>query len=792
MVRSTSKSAVTDRRRTKFILACVLASVSASPGCGESFSEGREIEVTISPSSIIFPSVETGSTESRSATITHTGRSGVLELEPARLEAAGSDMRVEGPTPANLAPGESATVTLIYAPSDGVNDAGLIRIAHNMDERDDLVIPVDTALQEPRLTAQPLRIEFGAQSVGTRQQRTVRIVNDGWLEDTILAIGLDSAQGPLYTIVDPPTMPLTLAIGAEFDLTIEYAPPITGSDAEHVANLRFVTESPATLNRIVPVSGAGRHDMLQHKPALANFGWVTVDSSQTTDIVLSNTGAEPVEVHGVTLELDPSVTGLSVIGIPEVPFVLSPSETLTLTLRFAPSAPISLPAGQLGTMTIASDDYLVSEREIPIVGHAGVPSIIFKPSDVSDFGVVAVLHEHVRRVRAINNGPVPLTITGANLASDSAEGFALRATPAEGLSLAPGGSAEFELGYLNGGLNDGVSWGQLVVESDDPVSPTAALNLRARNAASPECIPRLTPPLLNFGTLSTGGSVELELLLVNDGSLPCVFKSVAFLDCTLPFGLCQPTAGLSKVFGSGFPKPVTGQQLFFGESIEIPVVYTPIQAVAEDGGIPVVTIENGVGSGSFRQHYSPSGGMLPVLSGIVGTAGVIARPTELEFELTSLGCGSAPMIVDVFRLGSQPISLAEIDMSACTGAFKVTSAPGLPIALHQQASETGVPIEIKYSPGVSGPAQCEVTLRPDVATSGSATVMLTGTGALSPDRLETFTQAQKLAVDILFVVDSSGSMGDEQSALVAGFGGFIEQAKAWDVAYQVGVVTTDL
>ncbi|MHC4993106.1 MAG: hypothetical protein ACYTGC_19205 [Planctomycetota bacterium] len=49
------------------------------------------------------------------------------------------------------------------------------------------------------------------------------------------------------------------------------------------------------------------------------------------------------------------------------------------------------------------------------------------------------------------------------------------------------------------------------------------------------------------------------------------------------------------------------------------------------------------------------------------------------------------------------------------------------------------------------------------------------------------------AVDLLFVIDSSGSMADEQAHLIASFEGFIEgiQSKLTDQTYHVGVMATD-
>ena len=56
---------------------------------------------------------------------------------------------------------------------------------------------------------------------------------------------------------------------------------------------------------------------------------------------------------------------------------------------------------------------------------------------------------------------------------------------------------------------------------------------------------------------------------------------------------------------------------------------------------------------------------------------------------------------------------------------------------------------------------------------------------------ETFTQAALPAVDILFVVDSTGSMSEEQASFGAAAEAFVGELDALGLSYQLGVTTTD-
>jgi hypothetical protein len=58
-------------------------------------------------------------------------------------------------------------------------------------------------------------------------------------------------------------------------------------------------------------------------------------------------------------------------------------------------------------------------------------------------------------------------------------------------------------------------------------------------------------------------------------------------------------------------------------------------------------------------------------------------------------------------------------------------------------------------------------------------------------RTDVFTQRERPLIDILFVVDNSGSMGEEQTNLTLNFSQFIQFTTELDIDYQIGVITTE-
>jgi len=75
-------------------------------------------------------------------------------------------------------------------------------------------------------------------------------------------------------------------------------------------------------------------------------------------------------------------------------------------------------------------------------------------------------------------------------------------------------------------------------------------------------------------------------------------------------------------------------------------------------------------------------------------------------------------------------------------------------------------------------------------TEGSFSPLPDDTG-LEPTAEDRIVQATAPRADVLFVIDDSGSMKDDQAAVATELPRFVETLEAWGVDYHLGVVTTD-
>jgi hypothetical protein len=76
--------------------------------------------------------------------------------------------------------------------------------------------------------------------------------------------------------------------------------------------------------------------------------------------------------------------------------------------------------------------------------------------------------------------------------------------------------------------------------------------------------------------------------------------------------------------------------------------------------------------------------------------------------------------------------------------------------------------------------------------SPTVVVPLRGEGTYETEQIDEFKQVSGQEVDILYVIDDSGSMCEEQTRLSQSFSQFIQHAQVWDNDYHIGVISVNV
>jgi len=355
------------------------------------------LQLTANPTSISFGNVNTGSTATQSVAITNTGNANVTISQ---ITASGAAFSLSGVTvPLTLTPGQSSTYIAQFAPTTTGSASGQITFTSNASNSPTLISLTGAGVAAPtaQLSVNPASLSFGSVTVGNSGTQSITISNSGNANLTISQVTTSGAGFSGSGV----TLPLTLIPGQTASYTAQFAPTAAGSATGQIS---FGSNSPT--NPTVSLTGTGAAapvlQLAASQSSLA-FGNVTVGSTSSQSIVLTNTGNANVSISQITI----TGTGFSGSGI-TVPLMLTPGQNVSYTAQFAPTAT----GGASGQITFTSN--ASNSPTVVSLGGTGVAATVLQltanPTSVN-FGNVNTGSTATQSVAITNTGNANVTIS---------------------------------------------------------------------------------------------------------------------------------------------------------------------------------------------------------------------------------------------------------------------------------------------------------------------------------------------------------------------------------------------
>jgi len=246
------------------LAACGSASSVSSSGSG---SKGQA-QLAVSVSTVSFGSVLVGSSTTQSVTLTSSGTA-ALNLSQASI--SGSGFTMSGiTTPVTLSAGQTATLTLKFAPQQAGNDSGSISLASNAANSPAVISLSGTGtVATLQLSVTPASLNFGNVAVGGTGTQTATLANTGSSNVNVAQITVSG--GGFSTTGTLPSS--TLTAGQTVPLSIAFSPTSASTFTGTVSIDSNAANSPAT------ISLAGTGIQATH---WATLNWVASNSPQVT------------------------------------------------------------------------------------------------------------------------------------------------------------------------------------------------------------------------------------------------------------------------------------------------------------------------------------------------------------------------------------------------------------------------------------------------------------------------------------------------------------------------------
>lgn len=767
-------------------------------GDDDKLLKGSGVDLSVDPSEHAFPATPIGDRAEALFTVRHIGSEGTLALLSVRVEPEGRELEVAGidVASARLEVNEALSFKVVYEPQDDKADEATLLVAHNSPIRvSPLEIPLRSLPPREQLIAFPPAVDFGVVESGEAAVEDVRLSNQGTRAVELHAIRVQGEGNTDYALYPPASsldLPRTIGPGEWMDVGVRYRP----RDGDVDTGTAQVIGQDNELQTVIRLLGREAGPEMVVSPEAVDFGEVHLGEERQEDLHIGNAGQRPLTVDAVLL--DQAFTGyVTLVDAPVAPRQLAPGEELVVSVRFHPTGSFEVNASSIARVRVVGDDPGAPFAHVPVRGSVRLPKLTVKPNPL-DFGRIAPEDRRRRSLHLLNNDPAsqPIEIVSLEIDAPSGEVRWAEGAPSLPLLLAPKAHTSLPLEIVNlGGTPGQEITGVLRIDVADASEPRVSVDLHAERAEARYCALTLAPEQVEFGFVSTAYVSDMQVTLHNTGSWDCVIEDREITRCDSAGDAgCDPGASPSPtLMFTQEAQPVS--TLGAGEHALLPLRYAPANGAPMQGksradhGLATVyatdpSLDDAALAIPAEVDLAP-----PNVRGTTGESCLTVLPTRLDFGGVRLGCSSSVRVVHAHNTCPEALRVLEVELEDCGQEFKLVNLPYLPVALTPE-NEMNIQVAV-FEPDQVGPRRCSLIVRTDEPATDTYVIPLAGSGIFSVKHEDQFTQSTGTPVDILFVVDDSGSMGDNQTNLAENFDALTSLAEAWSSDFHLGVITTD-
>ena len=661
--------------RKSLLLVVAFSSVGLLAGCSGLISGAKtaiQEAFQLNPTSVSFGKVGVGKQATQSISISNTG---TTTASITQATFSNPQFSLPGATfPMSMATGQSSNWTVAVTPTSAGTITGTLTVLGS-DGSSSATLNLSATAVTPgaQISLSSSAVQFGTVSIGSTGNANLAISNTGGSD---LSISVISITGPEFGLTGIST-PKTISAGQSVPVALTFKPTAAGALS---GSLTITSNDPTNPTMTVSLNGTGSTaavGQLQDVPSSLSFGSVSVGSSGTKQITLSNTGNAAVQITSIAA----AGTGFSVNGL-TVPYTLNPSATATLNVIFAPTTGGSVS----GNITVISDAN-GSPLKIPVSGTGLQAGLSVTPSSFA-YGSVVDGQTKSQTFTITNTGGSSLTISQLAI---SGAGYSLSGltTPA---SLAAGANTTFSAVFAP--TTAGSLAGTVTVSSNAANSP-ATISLSGTGVASTVTL-SANPTGLSFGNVVAGSSSTKTVTLTNSGNSSLTISNV--------------TVAAKDVTETGITLPLT---LAAGKTQTMSVKFSPTAAETVSGNI---TVTNSQGSSTVVS-----------VSGTGTQAGINLTPSSASFGNVVVGAANSQTI-QVSNPGNATLTITQ---ASVTGSGFSTNGLNLPLSINPGQSST---FNAQFQPSATGSASGSISLVSNAAGSPTG-VSLSGTGIAATETL---------------------------------------------------------
>ncbi len=273
------------------------------------------------------------------------------------------------------------------------------------------------------------------------------------------------------------------------------------------------------------------------------------------------------------------------------------------------------------------------------------------------------------------------------------------------------------------------------------------------------------PMHLDFGHLQSGlESDQKYFTITNTGDEDLVITSPVLISGDDRFDILQD--GEDEIVIPG------------GEMIQIDVTYTPETFESNDGYVDFQTSDEDeqVINVTLEGH-----GDAPVMT---------VEPVDVDYGLISIGCDNEERIT-ITNDGNMPLVVSSVSQMVTQPVDIVLEYGSLPEPPWDIAPGLSLDFLVSYVPTDTGFDESLITIKGNDPQTPEVEALQSGDGDVERWYNQTWLQEEIPVLDVLWVIDNSGSMNRFQTNLSTNIGSFMSAFAATGADYNMGVISTD-
>ena len=498
-------------------------------------------------------------------------------------------------------------------------------------------------------------VQFPKIQVGSVSTLTLIAANSGTAAISINSISLASGSASVFQLVSLPAMPASLGGGQQFRFGIRFTP----TQQQSYSGAMVLTAGGQRFTMNFQAQGVGSLFTYTYGPdgqEVLPGGTIAIPDTtvgQTASVSFSITNRGTGD--GAIPLLAVSGQGLSAANLPSLPVTVHPNATQQFTLLFSPTQPAAIN----GKLTIGNDSFTITgtglgSRLVYSYSNA-VASVDVAEGGAVIFPPVEVGKSFSQTFSIGNTGTVAASIFSIHLSAASAT-FSLEGLPSMPLSLVPGSSITFLVGY----------------------SPNATGNLGAELRVN-------TSPFALTGTGTAPPALPSYRLQPSDGAVPPAQQSDVTLELTSAYSAAISGTLKLAFVPSGTVDDPSIQFATGGRTVSFTIPANSTSALFN--GKPSVPLQTGTTAGtiSLSPSFSLQNGfdMTPALSPAVSLTLARSAPQLLTGSIASQTGSSFALVLGGY---STTRGLRQLDIQITPAAGANFTATRLTVELSSPSS----------------------------------------------------------------------------------------------------------